>query len=41
SQQINAAFDKFDNAKVNFIVHGEAKTLMEVRRQKIRNRDKS
>ncbi|MFT5840303.1 MAG: hypothetical protein ACI9UT_002814 [Flavobacteriales bacterium] len=41
SQQINAAFDKFDNAKANFIVHGEAKTLMEVRRQKIRNRDKS
>jgi hypothetical protein len=40
SQQINAAFDKFDNAKANFIVHGEAKTLMEVRRQKILNRDK-
>jgi hypothetical protein len=40
SEQINAAFDKFDNAKANFIVHGEAKTLMEVRRQKILNRDK-
>lgn len=41
SEQINAAFDKFDNGKANFIVHDEAKTLMETRKQKIRNRDKS
>jgi antitoxin component of RelBE/YafQ-DinJ toxin-antitoxin module len=41
SEQINAAFDKFDNGKANFIVHDEAKTLMEARKQKIRNRDKS
>ncbi|NMM39756.1 damage-inducible protein J [Pseudoalteromonas arctica] len=41
SAQINAAFDKFDNGKANFIVHDQAKTLMEARKQKIRNRDKS
>jgi antitoxin component of RelBE/YafQ-DinJ toxin-antitoxin module len=41
SEQINAAFDKFDNGKANFIVHDEAKILMEARKQKIRNRDKS
>jgi antitoxin component of RelBE/YafQ-DinJ toxin-antitoxin module len=40
SEQINAAFEKFDNGKANFIVHDEAKTLMEARKQKIRNRDK-
>ena len=40
SEQINAAFDKFDNGKSNFIVHDEAKTLMETRKQKISNRDK-
>ena len=40
SEQINAAFDKFDNGKANFIVHDEAKTLMEARKQKIRNKDK-
>ena len=41
SEQINAAFDKFDNGKANFILHDEAKKLMEARKQKIRNRDKS
>jgi antitoxin component of RelBE/YafQ-DinJ toxin-antitoxin module len=41
SEQINAAFDKFDNGKANFIIHDEAKKLMEARKQKIRNRDKS
>ncbi len=40
SEQINAAFEKFDNGKANFIVHDEAKTLMEARKQKIRNKDK-
>ena len=41
SEQINAAFDKFDNGKANFVVHDEAKTIMEARKQKIRNRDKT
>ncbi|MCZ2721721.1 damage-inducible protein J [Marinomonas sp. 15G1-11] len=40
-EQINAAFNKFDNGKANFIVHDDAKALMEARKQKIRNRDKS
>jgi len=33
SLQINAAFGKFDNGKANFIVHDEAKTLMEERKK--------
>lgn len=41
SEQINSAFDKFDNGKANFIVHDEAITLMEARKQKIRNRNKA
>lgn len=41
SKQINAAFDKFDNGTANFIVHDAAKTLMEARKQKIRNSDKA
>ncbi|MBA6231313.1 MULTISPECIES: type II toxin-antitoxin system RelB/DinJ family antitoxin [unclassified Colwellia] len=41
SEQINTAFDKYDNGKANFIVHDEAKKLMEARKKKIRNRDKS
>ena len=41
SEQINAAFDKFDNEKSHFIVHDEAKSVMEARKQKIRNRDNS
>ena len=41
SEQINAAFDKFDNGKANFIVHDEANILMEARKHKIRNRKKS
>jgi CHASE3 domain sensor protein len=41
TEQINAAFDKFDNGKANFIVHDDAKALMEARKQKIRIRDKS
>lgn len=40
TQQINAAFEKFDSGKANFIEHDEAKTLMEARKNKIRNRDK-
>ena len=40
SEQINAAFEKFDNGKANFIVHDEAKALIEARKQKIRNKDK-
>jgi antitoxin component of RelBE/YafQ-DinJ toxin-antitoxin module len=41
SKQINAAFDKFDDGKANFIMHDDAKSLMEARKQKIRNRDKA
>jgi len=41
SEQINAAFDKFDNGKANFILHDDANSLMEVRKQKIRNKNKS
>ena len=41
TEQINAAFNKFDNGKANFIVHDDAKALMEARKQKIRNKDKS
>ena len=41
TEQINAAFDKVDNGKANFIVHDDAKALMEARKQKIRIRDKS
>ena len=40
TEQINAAFDKFDSGKANFIEHNEAKNQMEVRKNKIRNRDK-
>jgi len=40
TEQINAAFDKFDSGKANFIEHDEAKTQMEARKNKIRNRDK-
>lgn len=40
TEQINAAFDKIDNGKANFIEHNEAKNQMETRKNKIRNRDK-
>ena len=40
TEKINAAFDKFDSGKANFIEHNEAKTHMEARKNKIRNRDK-
>ena len=40
TEQINAAFDKFDSGKASFIGHNEAKTQMEARKNKIRNRDK-
>ncbi|MEW6992574.1 damage-inducible protein J [Colwelliaceae bacterium 6441] len=40
TEQINAAFDKFDNGESNFIEHNEAKNQMEARKNKIRNRDK-
>ncbi len=39
SEQINAAFDKFENGKANFIKHADAQSLMEARNQKISNRD--
>lgn len=38
SEQINAAFDKFDSGKANFIEHDNAKAQMEARKAKIRNR---
>lgn len=38
SEQINAAFNKFDNGKANFIKHDDAKSQMEARKAKIRNR---
>lgn len=41
TEQINAAFDKFDSGKANFIEHDKAKTQMEARKMKIRNRDKA
>lgn len=40
TEQVNAAFDKFDNGKANFIEHNEAKAQMEARKNKIRNKDK-
>lgn len=39
AEQINAAFDKFDSGKANFIEHNEAKSQMDARKNKIRNRD--
>lgn len=41
SEQINAAFDKFENGKANFVEHSEAKSQMETRKMKIRNRDRA
>ena len=41
TEQINAAFDKFDSGKSNFIKHDTAKTQMEARKMKIRNRDRA
>lgn len=41
TEQINAAFDKLDSGKANFIEHGEAKTQMEARKMKLRNRDRT
>ncbi|QBG37328.1 damage-inducible protein J [Litorilituus sediminis] len=41
SEQINAAFSKLDSDKANFIAHDEARSLMEERKQKIRNRSKT
>lgn len=40
TEQINAAFNKFDNGKANFISHDKAKAQMEARKNKIRNRNK-
>ncbi|MEJ6079898.1 damage-inducible protein J [Vibrio sp. 1-Bac 57] len=40
TEQINAAFDKIDSGKANFIEDNEAKIEMEARKNKIRNRDK-
>ena len=41
SEQVNAAFDKFENGKANFVEHAEAKSQMETRKMKIRNRDRA
>lgn len=41
TEQINTAFDKFDNGKACFIEHNEAKAQMEARKMKIRNRDRT
>ena len=41
TEQINAAFDKLDQGKACFIEHDEAKTQMDVRKMKIRNRDRA
>ena len=38
SEQINAAFDKFDSGNAKFIEHNDAKAQMEARKSKIRNR---
>ncbi|MDO7086756.1 damage-inducible protein J [Pseudocolwellia sp. AS88] len=38
SEQVNAAFDKFDNGEARFIKHDDAKNQMEARKMKIRNR---
>ena len=40
TEQINAAFNKFDSGKSSFIEHDKAKSQMELRKNKIRNRDK-
>lgn len=40
TEQINAAFDKFESGKSIFIEHDQAKTQMEIRKNKIRNRNK-
>jgi len=40
TEQINAAFDKFDSGKSIFIEHDKAKAQMEARKNKIRNRNK-
>jgi len=40
TEQINAAFDKIDSGKANFIEDNEAKSEMEARKNKIRNRDR-
>jgi len=36
SEQVNAAFDKFDNGNASFIKHDDAKVQMENRKIKIR-----
>ena len=40
TEQINAAFDKIDSGKANFIGHNEAKIQMESRKNKIRSKNK-
>ena len=40
TEQVNAAFDKFDSGKSNFIEHDTAKTKIEARKMKIRNKDR-
>ncbi|WP_089024844.1 damage-inducible protein J [Pseudocolwellia agarivorans] len=37
SEQINAAFNKFDSGKARFVAHDDAKAQMEDRKQKLRN----
>ncbi|XPF93249.1 damage-inducible protein J [Colwellia sp. RE-S-Sl-9] len=38
SEQINAAFNKFDSGDARFVEHDDAKLQMEDRKMKIRNR---
>lgn len=41
SDQVNIAFEKFDSGKANFIEQQDAKSQMEHRKNKIRNRPSS
>lgn len=40
TEQVNYAFEKLDNGKASFVKHEDAKTIMEERKDKIRNRAK-
>lgn len=40
TKQINTAFDKLDNKTASFIEHDVAKSVMQTRKDQIRNRDK-
>lgn len=40
TEQVTCAFEKLDNGKASFVKHEDAKTSMEERKNKIRNRPK-